>query len=492
MIIIEVRDHMSQAHLANDRAISLLQEFLRIETDYWARQNNPNIPRYKYLVSDDGEFLTGLLPKVVRIFKHYKIQYEIVDKRAVLSSPDISDVRAHLSGMRIDGNRLKLRDYQLDSLIAGLNNTRGIFDLATGAGKTVVMAALLLSWHKRALIVINSSDLANQLRDEIAEYTQQKVGFIGGGIWAPEDITVAIDRSLVPRSYKKKKRARKYMSEVEYLVFDEVHHIQSRTWQRIASYCSNASLRHGFSGTPETTEYKTEDGFADYDDLMRGYLGPVIARVTVRDLIEMGYLSDPRCHIIRNEVYFDSEPLDYSEEYERIIMNDPDRNRLITDIAYKTYQEGKQTIGFVTRIDHGETLRESLISDYGMNPEDVMFVHGESYDRKDQIEDFKIGDTPILFGTVLNEGLNFFCHVGINCSAGKNPKQVRQKIGRILRKPRTSTGDVDTATKRWVDFYDFYDRGHVWFRKHGRERVKVYRADGHQVDFIEPELILRS
>jgi len=492
MIIVEVRDYMSKVHLADESVIKVLKKFMYIENDFWMRRSNPNIPRYKFLITDSGAFLTGLLPRVSAVLKKYKVDFEIVDKRSIRTSPDIKDVKTFLKGMRVEGKRLKLRDYQLDSLVRGLQKTRGVYDLCTGAGKSVVMSALITSWRRRTLVVVNSTSLAEQLRDDIAEFTQEPVGFIGSGIWDPKDVTVAIDRSLVSgRSRKRKKRAKEFLESIEYLIFDEVHHIQSKTWQNISAACEFASIRHGFSGTPETSSYKTESGEGNQDEVMEAHLGTVIHRITVGELIEKGWLSRPIVNIIQNEVYFDSNPLDYNEEYERIIVKDEMRNRMITNIMHAAAQEEKQTIGFVTRIAHGEILVDSLIHEYGLPEDAVKFVHGDGYDRKGDIADFKQGATPILIGTVLNEGLNFFSHNGINCAAGKSSKQVRQKIGRILRKPRTETGDVDRESERVVNFWDFADGGHVWYYKHGRRRIRTYRADGHEVVRVDPDDILK-
>lgn len=481
MVTIKVED--LHCHLdADGGLLSYVSQFLRTENDFWARQHNERIPKYKYYITDKGNFLSGFLPRVLSVLKMKGVKVNLVDKRSVKSMPDLGDVKRLIDDMEIDGNPLVLRDYQLDALVAGLKQTRGVFDMATGAGKTLCMAALMLAWDKKALVVINSKDLARQLQREIADYTQRDVGFIGDGIWDPQQITVGIDKSLVSKS----KKAKAYLKTVEYLVGDEIHHMQSKTWRLIARRCVNAGIRHGFSGTPVTSEVKKEAGGTTSNDMMiEGYIGPHIFTITTRDLIDMGYLSDVKVYIVKNELYFDNNCLPYMKEYERIVVKDEIRNEILCDIIARGRLQGKQVIGFVDRVQHGEDIREKLIEDYGIPGDEIMYVHGSSYSREEDLEKFKNQEVPILFGTVLSEGLNFICDIGLIMSGGKSAKDLKQKAGRILRKPKTETGDVDTESDRWVQLYDCSDDGHPWFSKHRRARVKTYKSDGYEVTFVE-------
>ena len=154
---------------ADADTLQYLRKNLRLETDYYARQHNPHIPKYNYLISKGGKFYTGLLPRVLQYLDKKKLDYSVNDNRSIKESPDMEMVKLNLQTMRIDGNPLELRDYQLDALIEGLHHTRGIFDVATGGGKSIIMASLILSWNKKTLVVIDSKDLATQLRDELSE-----------------------------------------------------------------------------------------------------------------------------------------------------------------------------------------------------------------------------------------------------------------------------------------------------------------------------------
>jgi len=493
MVLIEVNDYRSQLNGVTTKLIKILRRYLRQENDFWARKHNPRMPKYKYFVTKKGSFLTGFLPRVVTLMKRAGVEYKIEDKRRIRKMPDMGVAKLHLDDMEIGGNPLKLRDYQLESLVRGYKKTRGIFDLATGAGKTVIMAALVKTWRKKTLVVINSKDLARQLRGELEEYMDEPVGFIGDGLWQPEQFTVAIDKTLTSSKGKKKRaRIKKYLESVEYLIFDEVHHLQSNTWRSISKSCKNASLRHGFSGTPETSTIKRSDGTeGNRDGLLEGYLGPTIHEISTKWLIDAGWLARPLIKVVRNDVYFDSNPLTYNKEYDRIIVGDEFRNRAICELTLSEFKDNGQTIGFVTRIEHGERLMDMMATDFGIPKDGMAFAHGSSYSRDEDIEAFKQGDLPILFGTVLSEGLNFHCDLGIKAGAGKSGIQTKQEIGRILRKEKMANGEVNTDREETVTFVDFQDNGHPWFAKHARRRIRTYKAEGHELEYVDVDDLLK-
>lgn len=463
-----------------------LRRALRVERDYYMRKNaERDIPKYKELITSNGTFKTGLLPRALHALKKEGYNTHLKDNRRITSCPDMEYVKARLDGMQIDGNDLELRDYQVDSVVKGLQHTRGLFDLATGAGKTVVMAALFLAWNRKMCLVINQRELAYQLREDLSEYMGKEVGFIGDGKFFPEKFTVAIDRSLVGSgSKKKRKRAKEYLRSLDLLAFDEVHHLQSNTWRKISRLARNATLRYGFSGTPETSTVKFEGGREGTQNIiLEGHVGPIIKQVHTRELIEKGWLADVECKMIEHDVYFDGNPLDYTNEYTRIIVEDETRNQIIARVAKKAYEDDDRVVIFVSRIKHGELI-ENQMTQLGVPEHEIEYVHGDAYDRDAAFERYVSRQSNIIIGTVLSEGVNLGCDVGMNAEAGKSRIQTLQKVGRILRKPKTDTGEVDREKDHLVKFFDFYDKGHPWYSDHARTRKDIYREENHPVDII--------
>lgn len=492
MIEIAVGDLHSQVN-GDPKVVKELRNILCYENDIKTRQASEwRIPQYNYLMKPNGVFFSGLLSMVVKFLKMNNLEFEITDLRRIKEAPPFEEVSARLRGLKFADPPIELRDYQLEAVLSGLERTRGIIEAATGAGKSIILASLIMAWGKKTLVLVDSKDLAAQLREELSSVLGKPVGLIGSGVYDEQEVTVGMVQTLSSkRGAKKSKKIQAFLNTVEYLCMDECHHAQSNTWRATIRACSNASIFHGFTATPYTSKIKCEDGSTDDKNiLLRAYIGPSITKIKTKFLIEEGWLAKPTIEFIENDLYWDEQPLAYVDEYTRIITKDEDRNRKACQFIAEAYNDNKQCIGFITRLDHGEIIMEMLVSEFGVDPEHIMFVTGEvdSRSRKDQIKSFKDGHLPILLGTVLNEGLNFFCDAGINISGGDSIKSTIQRLGRVLRKVKNpETGDVDTHIPAFVRYADFTDNGHPYFSKHSNNRRLIYIEEGHDVIDKESE-----
>lgn len=476
-----------------DKKILLgLKTVLKYENDFMARKASQyRLPQYSYLINDNGVFFTGLVDTTVRWLTANNIPYTINDTRLITQSPSIEDIKLRLRTLDYIDPPVQLRDIQMDVLIAGLSSTRGVVSACTGFGKTVTLSSLILAWDLKTLVICDSKDLARQLVDEIAYFTGETPGMIGDGIFRIKQVTVGMVQSLSGKKSKNSKKIKEFLESIEYVVLDECHHIQATTWRSVVRRCKNASIVHGFTATAFASKVKGEKGDNNSKDiLLTAYIGPRIANITTRYMIELGYLADPTINMVSNTIDYDGVTLEYSEEYQRYIVRNEERNRLICQITAEAYSKGEQVIIFVTRLEHGETLAEMMANEFGISHSNVAFVSGESDDRDRTtfLQDFKDGELPILIGTVLSEGLNFFCNVGIIAAGGDSDKNTIQRLGRILRKKKDPVlGDVDTSVPAFVNLYDFSDKGHPFFSKHSGNRFRRYRKEEHEVKVIDVE-----
>lgn len=479
-----------------------LRGLMSYEKSKWEMQGKAkwSDPRH-YLLTKSGKFLEGLLKDVIKWLDSKKIKYELNDCREILKPPTFEEFQQDLKRVKFTP-----RPYQEEAIVRIIALRNGMLHMATGGGKTIVMALSIYSMDKNTIILVNSKDLALQLRTEIAEaigWQPKQIGIVGAGKFIPAKVTICMVQTLTNGSMGADKRAaiKKLCENCEVLFIDEAHHTQSDSYQLAIKMCKGAKKRVGFTATPITSKIsvmrkgkffnKESKKMETYDYpkkvtkevVLKAWLGDIISSTTTADLIRMGYLSKPEITFIHNEVFFDGTVLPYIEEYDRCILKDEDRNRTICQIIEHHYHKGEQTIGFVKRIDHGEIIKEMLVEEFGIPESQIGWVSGQDgiEERSDKIASFKDGHMPILLGTVLNEGLNFFCHAGINCSGGDSDIASIQRLGRILRKPKTETGDVDTTTERTVKFYDFVDRGHPIFSKHSRNRRKLFSKEGHEI-----------
>ena len=162
-----------------------------------------------------------------------------------------------------------LRDYQSAALDAwAANGHRGILELPTGSGKTVVAVAAMAALGAPTLVVVPTVDLLTQWRRELETEFGVDVGQLGGGEQRVEDLTVATYDSAYLR-------ADDIGDRFEFVVFDEVHHLGAEGYRDIARLLA-APARLGLTAT-----FERPDGA---HDVIEELVGPVVYERTVDDL----------------------------------------------------------------------------------------------------------------------------------------------------------------------------------------------------------------
>lgn len=466
-----------------------LRKKYRFENDANKRERDRRISQYRYFIDGGGVFLTGLASRVHRDLVAAGIKVTIEDRRGIEGLVESGRVAQVIKQMPF-----QLRDYQLEAVAAATARPNGIIHIGTGGGKSIILTSLIEAWDKRTIIPLKSKDLMTQVRSDFAEYLGiplNEVGQIGAGRFNPQEITVGLVNSL----YRSKK-ALDYLSTVEVMVTDECHNGLSNMYDKVQRAATKASIRYGFSATPWQRKIKVSTGGRERTDMdLVGRFGPVIFRKSVGQLIEDGWLATPEVVLIENDFYYEgvdgysgNDLRTYSEEYDDVLVKDRDRNKICCEISREFFEAGKKTLIFVSRLDHGRYLYDELI-DYGIPEEMIGFANGQDIlsRRKDVIPAFKSGDVKVLIGTekILSEGLNFIIDACVHMLAGRSNGGVIQRIGRILRKPRGSSGDVDQNEHREVKFFEFKDDGHPYFAAQSRERAKVLRKEGFRITRVD-------
>jgi superfamily II DNA or RNA helicase len=137
-----------------------------------------------------------------------------------------------------------LRDYQREALDAWTAaDRRGVVELPTGAGKTVVAIGAMVAVRSPTLVVVPTVDLLHQWRRELEAEFDVAVGQFGGGEQRGESITV----STYDSAYL---RADDVGGDFGLVVFDEVHHLGGEGYRDIARLLA-APARLGLTATFE-------------------------------------------------------------------------------------------------------------------------------------------------------------------------------------------------------------------------------------------------
>ena len=163
----------------------------------------------------------------------------------------------------------ELRGYQADALTAWHEaGDRGVVELPTGSGKTVIAIGAMTELGVPALVVVPTIDLLEQWQRELTREFDRPVGRLGGGEQRVEPMTVATYDSAYLR-------ADELGDRFGLLVFDEVHHLGGEGYRDVARLTA-APARLGLTAT-----FERPDGA---HEAIEELVGPVVYRLDADDL----------------------------------------------------------------------------------------------------------------------------------------------------------------------------------------------------------------
>jgi len=162
-----------------------------------------------------------------------------------------------------------LREYQRAALDAWRENgDRGVLELPTGSGKTVIGIAAAVALGVPTLVVVPTIDLLTQWREELAAEFDRPIGQFGGGEQRGEAITVATYDSAYLR-------AEDVGDDFGLVIFDEVHHLGGEGYRDVARLLA-APARLGLTAT-----FERPDGA---HEVVADLVGPKVYDLEVDDL----------------------------------------------------------------------------------------------------------------------------------------------------------------------------------------------------------------
>ena len=210
--------------------------------------------------------------------------------------------------------------------------------------------------------------------------------------------------------------------------------------------------------------------------VMEGLLGEILGETTLSEGIEKDFLSIPSVKLIKVGYNNDVKDLyKYNDIYDIVITNSRNRNRIIINEIKKLNEQGKSTLTFVTKIEHGDNLM--AVAENSCLP--ITFVQGSTEGDireylRNLLHEKKIMN--ILATTVFTEGVNI---PSIDCiilaGGGKSELRLLQTIGRGLRR---------TKDKQKVLIIDFVDSA-KYISEHFCERLNVYLEKGWDLTNVD-------
>jgi superfamily II DNA or RNA helicase len=349
-----------------------------------------------------------------------------------------------------------LRDYQEEAVDLMLNNSRGLINLATGLGKTLLTLHFIQRYKNRALIVCTSESVAKQFYTLFESiFGKPKVGFYGGGCKKICDITIGIAASVV------KGIADFQSADLGCVIIDETHHTPATTFFEISQGLGQVGKLFGLTATDYRSDGK--------DIMITGGCGPVLIRRDIKWGVSNGWLAEP--YFIVRQV--DTQGKDYKDDkiksYKEHVLNNQLMHAQIRDDAQKMMDAGKSVLILVDEVMHGKTLSNEL---------SIPFATGIDSKSQEYVDQLNKGKVKGLVGTdgKIGEGSdtqNVDVLILANFVASKGP--VIQAVGRGLRKQGTKTKCI---------ILDYIPMGSTMLSRHGFGRVDFYKEITDKVKVI--------
>ena len=266
-----------------------------------------------------------------------------------------------------------------------------------------------------------------------------------------------------------KNQVRELLKTCKAFIVDEAH-VASVIIEELGKYASNAFYKLGLSGTPWRTD--------NQEIRIEGALGRKIIQVSASDLIERGYLVQPKIFLCKVNDFFEAKT--YAEIYNLNIVNNWERNYRIKQFAEGFMLNNRPTLILVERREHGAIL-ESMI-------ENAVFVPGGDKGEEDPTDEEKNYRRRMLNAVENNEIILIatqWANVGVDAPrisclilAGSNQSSVTtyQQVGRVLRCVGKDIQDSISNGKPDAIIVDFYsDQKNM--KTQSNLRKKVYKNE---------------
>ncbi len=325
----------------------------------------------------------------------------------------------------------ELRDYQ-SALIQEIYaqwkvHRRVLAQMPTGAGKTIVFAAIAREFIKRSetvLVIAHREELIAQAAAKLQAVSHHAPAIIKAG-YKPDysnPVQVASIQTLV----------RRQLPPAALVIVDEAHHSTAASYSRIIQhYSEQGSYLLGVTATPARIDGR---GLRHLHGGIAGYEALAIAPST-KELIEAGYLSPFK--IYASPVKLDASHLktlggDYNEgALEEFVR----KNLVIGDVIsqWRAIASGKRTVLFAVSVEHSREIARSFCN-AGISAE---HLDGDTpvQERRDILQRFAAGETLVLCQhSIVVEGVDIPRIEAVQfCRPTKSLVVWFQAIGRALR-----------------------------------------------------------
>ena len=391
-----------------------------------------------------GSTYINLLPDILAYLDEQGYDIEVVDTREYRTTFEFKEVTEqsynHIKwpkGHPKAGEPMELRDYQPEIINRFFANPQCVQEVATGAGKTVITAALAdgVSPYGRSIVIVPNKSLVTQTEEDFVNMQLDVGVYFGDRKDYNRTHTICTWQSLNNLLKNTKNDEAditigEFLEGVVCVIVDEVHMAKADALKALLSGpFAHIPIRWGLTGTIPKEQFEYTSIFC--------MLGNVVGQLSARELQEAGHLA--MCHVNIVQLVDHADYKDYQSELKYLTTN-PERIAYLARLI-STIKDGGNTLILVDRIETGKMLQIELSNLWSLlsDKPDVVFVSGatKAGERKEHYDEVAEATNKIIIATygVAAVGINIpriFNLVLIE--PGKSFVRVIQSIGRGIRK----------------------------------------------------------
>jgi superfamily II DNA or RNA helicase len=381
-----------------------------------------------------GSTYVNLLEEVLPLLIDFDYDIDVTDLRTYNTNFNFTQVsestfsdKVWPKGHEREGQPIMLRDYQVEIVNNFLNNPQSLQEIATGAGKTLMTAALSKSVeaYGRSIVIVPNKSLVVQTETDYINLGLDVGVYFGDRKEYNKTHTICTWQSLnnmlkSTKSGEAEIPIGEFIEGVVCVMVDEVHMAKADALKTLLTGVFSAvPIRWGLTGTIPKAKHEQVSLLVS--------LGPVIGKLAASELQSKGVLA--QCHVNIVQLKDHVEFTNYQSELKHL-LEDSKRLDKIAQLISKINETGN-TLVLVDRVNAGKELITRL--------PDSVFVSGETKltERKEEYDEIKTSSNKIIVATygVAAVGINIPRIFNlVLLEPGKSFVRVIQSIGRGIRK----------------------------------------------------------
>ena len=467
----------------------------KVENAKWKAKRNPYWNFEIKFMDSRLRIPFGLWDKIQEVADKYKFNLEFEGMNEVINFDFDEQDYINWENDFFKDSEKKPREFQTKTVIEILKWQRAMCEIATSAGKTLIIFCIFAYLkHKnllnRMLVIVPNVTLVTQGIDDFEEFSKDrtlinyKIQAIGGGnskIRQNVDIVIGTFQTLRDMELD-------FFEGIDCVIVDECHTAIIKSIMSVLKKVK-ANIRIGLSGTTCSTGEKSK--FAD-SYTRQSLLGPIVNKVTPDYIIKKGYATPVSVKIL----YLDYLDEDMKEKLHRLktrgnndgakilklerdlVIENQKRFEFVTNMISKV---SKNTLVFFTDIkgSYGKKIYDRLRQTTD-NKFKIMYIDGSTKtELRDEYKNIMDSDDDRIKILVASYG-TFSTGVSINnihniflCESYKSEKIIKQTIGRGMRLHENKN------VLNIIDIVDNFMYKHYknFMVNHALEREQIYKTE---------------